>query len=238
MAEIAGEAVGNVDRGVRQAAQPLAELDARLGLMQPSGGLGDLGMRETKGRAAELARHPDLVAGARAGAIERHARRHLAHRGDGDRALRRARRVAADQVDAETLGEREEPRGERLQPGLIGLRQADREQRPLRRRAHRREVGQVDGERLVTERARLGIGREVPPFDQHVGGDRELEAGVRAQQGAVVADPDQRALALRRPLEVTADEVELVQVIRDRDLATSSGRSALAIFSSTPLTKR
>jgi hypothetical protein len=90
----------------------------------------------------------------------------------------------------------------------------------------------------VAERARLGAGGEMPPFDQHVGGDRQLETRIRAQQGAIVADPDQRALVLRRPLEVAADEVELVQVIRDRDLATSSGRSALAIFSSTPLTKR
>jgi hypothetical protein len=78
----------------------------------------------------------------------------------------------------------------------------------------------------------------MPPFDQHVGGERQLQARVRAQQGAIVADPDQRALVLRRALEIAADEVELVQVIRDRDLATSSGRNAPAIFSSTPLTKR
>jgi hypothetical protein len=78
----------------------------------------------------------------------------------------------------------------------------------------------------------------MPPLDQHVGREGEFQPRVRAQQGAIVADSDQRALVLGRALEVAADEVELVQVIRDRDLATSSGRSALAIFSSTPLTKR
>jgi hypothetical protein len=88
----------------------------------------------------------------------------------------------------------------------------------------------------VAERARLGLGQEVATFDQHVGGDRELEARVGAQQRAVVADPDQRVL--RRALEIAADEVEFVQTILLRDLATSAGRSAPAIFSSTPFTKR
>jgi hypothetical protein len=49
------------------------------------------------------------------------------------------------------------------------------------------------------------------PFDQHVGRDRELEAGVRAQQGAVVPDPDERLL--RRSVEVPANDLELVQTL-------------------------
>ena len=55
----------------------------------------------------------------------------------------------------------------------------------------------------------IGAGQEMPPFDEHVGGDRELEAGVGAQQRAIVADAEQRAL--RRPVEVAADELEFVQ---------------------------
>ncbi len=87
----------------------------------------------------------------------------------------------------------------------------------------------------MAERARLGAGGEVAALDQHVAGHRELEAGVGAHQRAIVSDPEQRVL--RRPVEVTADELEFVQIAL-RALATSSGRSAVAIFSSTPLTKR
>jgi hypothetical protein len=49
------------------------------------------------------------------------------------------------------------------------------------------------------------------PFDQHVGGHRELEAGVGPQQRAVVADSDQRLL--RRPVEEAPDDVEFVQTV-------------------------
>jgi hypothetical protein len=72
-------------------------------------------------------------------------------------------------------------------------------------------------------------------FDQHVGGDGELEAGVGAQQRAVVADADQRLL--RRPVEEAPDDLELVQALV-LAFATSSGRIAAAILSSTPFTKR
>src|SRR6185503_21342760 len=61
--------------------------------------------------------------------------------------------------------------------------------------------------RLVAEQARLGIGPEMPALDQHVGGHREVEPGVGAQQRAVVAYPEQRAL--RRAVEVPPDELEL-----------------------------
>ena len=133
------------------------------------------------------------------------------------------------------LGQGEKPRGESGEPVRVRRRQRDREQRPARRGAHRGEVGEIDGERLVAERARLRAGREVPALDQHVGGDRELEARVRAQQRAIVADPDQRPF--RRTVEVAADDLELVQAMF-LARATSSGRSATAIFSSTPLMKR
>jgi len=87
----------------------------------------------------------------------------------------------------------------------------------------------------VAERARIGPGEEVASFDQHVGGDRELQARVGPQQRAVVADTEQRFL--RRPVEEPADDLELVQALVLLR-ATSSGRTEAAIFSSTPLTKR
>jgi hypothetical protein len=48
-------------------------------------------------------------------------------------------------------------------------------------------------------------------FDEHVGGDRELETGVGPQQCAIVADADEGLL--RRPVEEPADDVELVQTL-------------------------
>jgi hypothetical protein len=75
----------------------------------------------------------------------------------------------------------------------------------------------------------------MPSFHEHVGGDGELEPGIGPQQRTVVADAEQRLF--RRPVEEPADDVELVQALV-RLFATSSGRSAAAIFSSTPFTKR
>jgi hypothetical protein len=46
-------------------------------------------------------------------------------------------------------------------------------------------------------------------FDQHVGGERELEAGVGPQDGAIVADAENRAV--RRAVEIPPDELEFVQ---------------------------
>jgi hypothetical protein len=75
----------------------------------------------------------------------------------------------------------------------------------------------------------------VASLDPHVGGKREVEPRVGPQQRAVIAHREQRAL--RRPVEIAADDLEFVQAMF-RERATSSGRSASAIFSSTPLTKR
>src|SRR5207237_6335556 len=101
------------------------------------------------------------------------------------------------------------------------------------------EVGKVDRERLVPERARRGVGGEMAALHQHVGGEGEVEPGVGTQERAVVPHAEQRA-AVRtagRAREIARDELELGQTgLRAR--ATSSGRRRAAIFSSTPLTKR
>src|SRR5260221_605404 len=232
---VPGAPVGDVDRRVRQAAQPLAELDARLGLVQPPRGLSYVRAPQAERGATQLARNPDVVAGLGAAAVERDAGRHFAERDDADGALGRARGIAADQLDAVALRERKETGGECFEPRRVRGGQAERQQRVARRGAHGGEVGKVDGERLVAERARCRIGEKVPAFDQHVGSDRQLEPGVRPQQRAVVADAEQRPV--RRAVEIAPDELEFVQAMF-RARATSSGRSATATFSSTPLTKR
>ena len=108
------------------------------------------------------------------------ARRHLAQRRDVDGDSGAARGVAADQLDAEAGGEREEPGGERLQPAssAAGKRERERAQRgaaPIAARSER-----LTASALWPSLRGVGAGQEMPPFDQHVGGDRELHARRRA----------------------------------------------------------
>src|SRR5574341_1014922 len=105
MPEIARQPIRNVDRGARELAQPLAELDARLRRVQALRGLRDLRMHEPERRAAELAGDPEVVAGARARALERHAGRDFAERGNAADAKVGARRVAADEIEVVALGQ-------------------------------------------------------------------------------------------------------------------------------------
>src|SRR4051812_2900521 len=154
MAEVAGEAVRNVDRGARQAAQLLPERNARLRLVQPARRRGDLGMDERERGAAELARKPEGVAGTRAGARERLPGRNVAERSDIDGADRAACGVAADQLDAVGLGKGKQARGKAFQPVFIDSRYRDGEGEPARRGAACGKVREVHRKALVAERAR------------------------------------------------------------------------------------
>ena len=86
------------------------------------------------------------------------------------------------------VGQREEAARERREPDGVVVGQRAGEQRPARRRAHRRHVGQVDRERLVAELLRIDVGEEMPAVDQHVDGHRELAARRGREQRRVVAD--------------------------------------------------
>ncbi len=152
---------------------------------------------EARARVAERAGHPDVVARFRRVAAQRGVRRHVAEHGDAD-VERAARRVAADQLAAEAFGEREQAVAERGEPAFVGARQGERERERVRRGAHRGEVRQIDGERLVAERVRIDVGEEVAAFDQHVRRYRELLAGRRDDQRAIVADAERRARDFRR----------------------------------------
>ena len=105
--QVARQPVRHVDRRMRQLSQPLAERDARLGLVQPLRRFPDLGVSEGERRAAEFARNPDIVAGPRAGAEQRSACRDFPERGDIDHEKRSARCIATDQVDPMAVCERE-----------------------------------------------------------------------------------------------------------------------------------
>ena len=60
VAEVAGQAVGDVDRRVSEAPQPLAELDARLGPIEAFLRFRNLRVAQRQRRAAELAGNPDV----------------------------------------------------------------------------------------------------------------------------------------------------------------------------------
>jgi hypothetical protein len=205
VAEILREAVGNVDGGVREAAQPLAELDARLGLVQALRGCRVARLLERERGAAQLARDPDVIARPRTAAHQREARGHLAEDGDAQ-GERPARGIAAHEVDIESSRERVEAFGEGGDPRFVCRRQRDRERRPARRGAHCRHVGKVDRERLVPQQPRIRAFREVPALQQQVGGYRELRPRVGPQQRGVVAHAEQRVA--RRPRKVPLDDLE------------------------------
>ena len=158
-AKIAGEAVGNVDRRVREAAQALAELDARLGLVQAlrrRRRSPDARGRARRRRARPKPRCRRPAARRRAPAPAPAAPRRC---GDADAcAARRAwcRRRRGRRRSARRA--RTSPAENAVQPGLVGRGQRERERRPARRGAHRRHVGEVHRQRLVAERARLGAG--------------------------------------------------------------------------------
>ena len=87
----------------------------------------------------------------------------------------------------------------------------------------------------MAESARIGAGQKMPAFDQEIGGERQLVATLHAHARAIIADPLHGAFC--GPGKETADDLEFAQA-RFLDFANSSGRRALATFSSTPLTKR
>jgi hypothetical protein len=162
--------------------------------------------RET--RIADRAAHVDVVARDGARAQQRHARRHLAEGGDAD-VERSLRGVAADQLAAVRFGQPEQAPREALQEGFFRPRQGQRQRESERLRAARGQIAQIDCQRLVPEPFGRDGGQEVAALDQHVGRDRELHAGRRREQRAIVADAQRRTARLAR--EVAGDQVEFAE---------------------------
>ena len=91
--------------------------------------------------------------------------------------------------------ERMEAPGEVVEPVLAHLGQRQREQCPGGLGAHRREIAQVDGERLVPDRPARRAGEEVPALHQRVGRRDERAPRGHVEQRRVVADAEQHVAA-------------------------------------------
>ncbi len=226
MPEVAGQAIRNIDRRRGDAAQRRAQRDPRRRHFQSRAARGQRvgGERRAPGQRgerergiAELPRYPDVVTGRGTCSRQRVPRRDLAD--DRDAQIERsARRVAADEIDAMRIGKREKSARERGQPAGVAVGQRPGQQRPPGRRAHRRDVGEVHGQRLVPERLGIDVGQEVPARDQHVHRHRQLLPRRRHEERRIVADAKRDGRRSRRTREETRDQLEFVHggIIDDR----------------------
>ena len=222
MAEIADQAVAEVDRTAGHTAQRLAERNARRRTFHahPHGVEGLAGQYESAAKdferqpriaqpSARWMADPQAVARPCTRTQQRLAHRHGTEHGDAD-VQRPGRGVAAHQLDALRIGQREHPARKAFEKGCIDARHRQRQREGDRLGAAGRQVGQVHGQGLVAEPLGRHGGQEMPALDQHVARHCELLAGrQRRQQRAVVADA-QRGMA-RRAREVARDQIEFAE---------------------------
>ena len=96
------------------------------------------------------------------------------------------------------------------QPGLVGIRQRQRQQRPGGLGTHGRDVGEVHREGPMADGSRRRSGRKMHAFDQRIGDRHQLARSRRHQHRAVITHADAHVAAFgAEPREVSADELEL-----------------------------
>ena len=173
MSEVAEQAVGNIDGRGRDAAQRKPQIHAWRGAVQPFAGDGQilviqgqvaLQCSQCKACIPQIAGYPELVAGACAAASQSLRERHAAEHGNAER-QRPACRITADQLDGLCIGQRHQPLREGFQPCRIGSGQCQREGESQRSRTHGGEIGKIDGQRLMTQRACISARKKMPAFD-------------------------------------------------------------------------
>ena len=160
---------------------------------------------QRQARIAQGAAHIQVVAGARARAKQGLARRHLAEHREAQ-IQGTTRGVAAHQLAAMVVGQREQAFRKGREPGFIRLGQGQGQREGQRARAAGRQVAQVYRQAFVPESPGIGAGQEMPALHQHVRGHGQLRAGCGREQRAVIAHPQR--LALRGALEEASDQIE------------------------------
>ena len=91
---------------------------------------------------------------------------------------------------------------------LVEFRQGKGQQRPARLRAHRRQVAEIDGQRLVADIPGVGIGEEMHARVQGIGGDHRRFPGGDFQDRGVVADAQPQSSAATGSFTDAVDEFE------------------------------
>src|SRR5579875_163194 len=221
LASVTEQAIGHVDAGAGEPAQPPPERDSRRRKEEP---LGELARRfrirdgeprllypETGRRVPRRAAHEQHVSRRAAGARERRPAfdraENLQARREGSRS-----RVAAHDCDTEAPRERVEAAAELGQPALIRPRQRQSEQRPGGLRAHRRHVAQIDRKRAMADRGGGRTGGEVHALDERIDGGDEVAACRTVDERGVVADTQTHVPARRTAAaEETIDQLEFAE---------------------------
>lgn len=179
--EFGGEAIADVDHGVRPVAKPLAFADAR----------GEREVRAGEKAAPKAAGDAEDVAGTGAGTQAGRAAGEGAAAEDVELERFAAAGVAADDRAPVLVGE-----GGHAGVGSVNVadgRVAGRDEideNPARYGTHGGDVAEHATEGLVADEAWIGIGKEVVAADDGIGLEHEILGGVgrQAHDGAVVTD--------------------------------------------------
>jgi hypothetical protein len=151
---------------------------------------------------------PQLIADARAVASQGLARLDLAECRDAD-GQGPCRGVTTDQLDVVQIGQCVQTAREGAEKGLARARQRQGQREGQRPRTAGSQVAQIDGQGLVAQRVGRHGGQEMPALDQHVAGHRQLHAGGRCNQRAIVAPTQHGAPNWTR--EIPGDQLEFTQ---------------------------
>ena len=106
----------------------------------------------------------------------------LADRGDRDRELLRARQIAADDLYAPLACSVREFFDQLAH--IHPRRRADGDERELRLRSHRCEIGQIHGQRFARDETQRNVAFEIDVLDEHVVRDHLIADGRGIVPGA------------------------------------------------------
>lgn len=208
MAQITGQAIGDIDRGTGQTQQIPARSDPRPWSFQalpqvcpmplgdfdvpPNHGQPQTGITQGSGHANQIPRSCP-------GACQRCGRRdetvHLYRNRQWP-----ARRVATDQLNLVLPSQIEQPPAETRKPVLVRLRQRQPQGHPSRCRTHRRQIAEIDRQGFMADSDRIGIAEKMSSGDQYIHADDQVSIGRHLEHRTIIAYSQYDITALHRPM--------------------------------------
>ena len=213
VAEVLGQAVGEVDGGAGEAAQREPEPEARLGAALAAA------QRAAAPGSSPSAASPSVPETSTRSPARAPSRRSAWPRGTSPTTVTvsesSAARVTLPPTTARPCCRAQRP-SPRAIPSQARRRRAgrhpQRQQRPERPRPHGGQVGEVDRQRLPADVAGREAVVEVDPLDDGVDGGHQVLAAPGPEQRGVVAGAEQHPLAAgRQRREKRVDELELAE---------------------------